>query len=244
MGWTLITGGTAGIGKAIAQYLAQKGPVVITGRNAQRLDEAVSQLNALPTTKFPVEGIQCDGADSEAVEQAANALLERLGAPSGLVHNAGFAVDALHFKQTAQTWTDVMNNNVIAVLNFNRILLPAMMQADGGSIVLMSSVSAMKGNTGQTAYSASKAALIGLAKSLAQETARFGVRVNVVAPGLIATEMVNDIPDDKLKKLKAMIPMRRLGTPEEVAKTVGFLLSEDASYITGQTIVIDGGMIA
>ncbi|MEH1318720.1 SDR family oxidoreductase, partial [Citrobacter farmeri] len=146
--------------------------------------------------------------------------------------------------QNARDWQEVLGNNLVAVVNWNRILLPAMMTQGSGSIVFMSSVTAVKGNSGQTAYAASKAAMIGLTHSLAREVGRFGIRVNCLAPGLIEGEMVQAIPEARLKAMRQNIPLRRLGRTQDVAHAVAFLAGEGSRYLTGQTLVLDGGLSA
>lgn len=152
--------------------------------------------------------------------------------------------DGLHIHQNAQDWQAVLNNNLISAVNWNQTLLPAMMTQGEGSIVFMSSVSALKGNSGQTAYAASKAAMIGLTRSLAREVGRFGIRVNCLAPGLIDGEMVQAIPEAHLKAMRQNIPLRRLGRTQDVARAVAFLAGEESGYLTGQTLVLDGGLSA
>lgn len=133
---------------------------------------------------------------------------------------------------------------MISMINWNRVLLPAMLTQRRGSIVMMSSVSALKGNVGQTAYAASKAAMSGIARSLALEVGRFGIRINCLAPGLIRTEMLEEIPAQKLKEMRQSIPLRRLGETDDVLQAVAFLIGEGSQYMTGQTLVLDGGLSA
>ncbi|EBU3773041.1 SDR family oxidoreductase [Salmonella enterica] len=160
-----------------------------------------------------VEAIQCDGASEEQVHQ------------------------------TAERWRKVMDTNLHALFYWHQSLLPAMFEAKSGSIVFITSVSgAVRGNAGQTAYSASKAAMVGLCRSLALETGRFGIRVNCIAPGVINSELLNTIPADKLKALSRQIPLRRIGQPADVASSVRFFLNEESQWITGQCLVVDGGM--
>lgn len=241
--WILVTGGSRGIGQSLVIELQKNWNVVFTGRSEEGLTGTLSAIRNSSASSW-VKGYACDGKDEKQVEQLALKLLDSFGAPSAIIHNAGITRDALHIHQDAATWHDVIDNNLISIINWNRHLLPAMLQAGRGSVVFMSSVTGLKGNIGQTAYAGSKAAMFGIARSLAHEVGRFGVRVNCVAPGLIDSEMTKAIPEEKLKSLLKNVSLRRLGQPEEVAKTVEFLISDNSQYITGQTITLDGGFSA
>ncbi|WP_369309805.1 SDR family oxidoreductase [Providencia rettgeri] len=241
--WILITGGSRGIGRSLVIELQKNWHVVFTGRSEEGLTETLNAVSNNASGSW-VKGYACDGKDEKQVEQLAHKLLNLFGAPSAIIHNAGIARDALHIHQNADIWQDVMDNNLMSIINWDRHLVPAMLLEGRGSIVLMSSVTGLKGNIGQTAYAASKAAMFGIARSLAHEVGRFGVRVNCVAPGLIDSDMTKAIPDAKLKAMLRTIPLRRLGKPEEVAKTVEFLISDNSRYLTGQTITLDGGFSA
>lgn len=239
--WILITGGSRGIGRALVTGLGQRYNVVFTGRNDSAIQD--TQIHAMAShINHWVQGVVCDGNDEPRVELLAQTFLEKWGAPEAIIHNAGVARDGLHIHQDAALWREVLETNVISMINWNRILLPAMLMQKRGSMVLMSSVSALKGNVGQTAYAASKAAMSGMARSLALEVARFGIRVNCVAPGLIRTEMLEEIPAQKLKELRQSIPLRRLGETDDVLNMVDFLIGEGSQYMTGQTLVLDGGL--
>lgn len=239
--WILVTGGSRGIGQALVTGLGQSWNVVFTGRNEAAINAIQDQCE---NSTHWVKGYACDGSDEERVERLARDLLAEWGAPEAIIHNAGIVRDGLHIHQNAAVWREVLETNVIAMINWNRILLPAMMEQRRGSIVLMSSVSALKGNVGQTAYAASKAAMCGMARSLALEVARFGIRVNCLAPGLIRTAMLEEIPEQKLKALRQSIPLRRPGETEDVLQAVAFLIGEGSQYMTGQTLVLDGGLCA
>jgi len=241
--WMLITGGSRGIGQALVSHLLPEWNIVFTGRSEAGIAHALEKAESLGLPTW-VKGYRCDGSDEAGVEQLATSLLDEFGAPDAIIHNAGMTHDALHIHQSAQDWHSVLGNNLVAVVNWNRILLPAMMMQGGGAIVLMSSVTAIKGNCGQTAYAASKAAMIGLTRSLAQEVGRFGIRVNCLAPGLIEGEMVQAIPEARLKAMRQHIPLRRLGRTQDVARAVAFLAGKGSSYLTGQTLVLDGGLSA
>lgn len=241
--WVLITGGSRGIGQTLVTELLPRWNVVFTGRSAESLVGTQRRAENLQTDTW-VQGYACDGKNEQQVAQLAQRLIDKFGAPSAVIHNAGVTRDALHIHQDAEIWRDVLETNLVAIINWNRVLLPAMMLQGQGAIVLMSSVSAIKGNRGQTAYAASKAAMMGLARSLACEVGRFGIRVNCLAPGLIDSGMTQAVPESKLKAMRQEIPLRRLGHPHEVAKAAEFLIGENSHYLTGQTLILDGGMSA
>jgi len=241
--WILITGGSRGIGQALVTHLLPEWNVVFTGRSEEGIARTQMFAQTLSTGNW-VKGVRCDGKDDARVEHIAGTLIDEFGAPTAIIHNAGMTNDALHIHQRAQDWREILDNNLVSVLNWNRQLLPAMMMQGHGSVVLMSSVTALKGNSGQTAYAASKAAMIGVAHSLAREVGRFGIRVNCLAPGLIEGEMIEAIPETKLKALRQNIPLRRLGSAQDVAQMAAFLIGEGSSYLTGQILVLDGGLSA
>lgn len=241
--WVLVTGGSRGIGQALVTELSKTWNVVFTGRRAEGIANTLSSIENADSETW-VKGFQCDGNDEKQVEALSQSLLDQFGAPRAIIHNAGITRDALHIHQDAEIWRDVLGNNVVSIINWNRKLVPAMLMANYGSIVLMSSITGLKGNTGQTAYAASKAAMMGITRSLAHEVGRFGVRVNCLAPGLIDSDMTQAMPDAKLKAMCRNIPLRRLGQPQEVAKMVAFLIGENSQYLTGQTLVLDGGLTA
>lgn len=241
--WMLITGGSRGIGQALVSHLLPHWNIVFTGRNEAGIARTLEITHSLATSTW-VKGVRCDGSDEASVSTLAASLTEEYGAPAAVIHNAGMTRDGLHIHQNARDWQEVLNNNLIAAVNWNQNLLPAMMTRGGGAIVFMSSVSAIKGNSGQTAYAASKAAMIGLTRSLSREVGRFGIRVNCLAPGLIEGEMIQAIPEAHLKAMRQNIPLRRLGRTQDVARAVAFLAGEESSYLTGQTLVLDGGLSA
>jgi 3-oxoacyl-[acyl-carrier protein] reductase len=238
--WVLVTGGSRGIGRALVEELAKQWNVVFTCRGGLSPGaEVIEYCSGLPGW---VESCVCDGSDEQAVDLVAPQLLARLGAPFAVIHNAGITLDDLHIQQTGERWRQVIDTNLNAIFYWNRHLLPAMMAQGEGAMVLMSSVTGIKGNTGQTAYGASKAAMIGLGKSLALEVARFGIRVNCLLPGIIESEMTQAIPPEALKALRKQIPLRRLGKASEVARATAFLIGDDSRYMTGQSLVLDGGL--
>jgi 3-oxoacyl-[acyl-carrier protein] reductase len=238
--WVLVTGGSRGIGRALVEELAKQWNVVFTCRNSQAQSaEVIEACAGLPGW---VESCVCDGGDEEAVSRVAPDLLARFGAPFAVIHNAGITLDGLHIQQNGDNWRQVIDTNLNAIFYWNRHLLPAMMAEGEGAMVLMSSVSGIKGNIGQTAYAATKAAMIGMGRSLALEVARFGIRVNCLLPGIIESDMTDAIPAEALKALRKQIPLRRLGKANEVARAAVFMIGDDSRYMTGQTLILDGGL--
>ena len=240
--WVLVTGGSRGIGRALVETLARDWNVIFTCRcPGEESQETVDACASLPGR---VEARACDGSDERQIDALAPLLIEKYGAPHAVIHNAGIALDGLHIQQPTADWQQTLNSHLSAVFYWNRRLLPAMILNGDGALVLMSSVTAIKGNPGQTAYAASKAAMIGLCRSLAPELGRFGLRVNCLAPGLIESDMTEAMPAARLEAMRRQIPLRRLGTPEEVARVTAFLIGDDSRYMTGQTLVLDGGLTA
>lgn len=238
--WIAVTGGSRGIGRGLVESLTADGfRVLFTYRSAREKAEDVERASG-----GLAEGEQVDGADREAVTAFVRRAIQRLGAPSALINNAGITRDGALMTSDAAAWSEVIDANLNATAHMTRAFLPAMIEAGGGSIVQMSSVTAIRGNPGQTNYAATKAAMLGFTRALAHEVARFGIRVNAVLPGLIETDMTHAMPEPARRALKAMAPMRRLGRVSEVAECVKFLISDRASYITGQSIVVDGGLTA
>ncbi len=235
----LITGGSRGIGRAICVELAKNlAHVVINFRSNKKAAEETLEL--IQQAGGTGETACFDIANQEETEKNIETLLARHEAIDVLVNNAGETADNLFAFMSSDEWMKVLNTSLQGFYNVTKPVLMKMVSRKKGSIVTISSVSAQIGHRGQTNYSAAKAGLEGACRSLASEVARLGIRVNVVAPGLIETEMLRDVPREMIKQI---IPMGRVGLPEEVAKVVRFLCSDDASYITGQVISVNGGMI-
>ena len=241
MKYALVTGGSRGLGRAICLKVAQMGiPVLI---NYQSNEAAAQEVKALVEAEgVSAELLRFDVRVKQEVDDALSRWEE--AHPDDyiayLVNNAGIRRDGMLFMMPEQDWHDVLDITLNGFYNVTTHLLPKMMmRKHGGRIVNMSSLSGLKGLPGQTNYSAAKAALIGATKALAQEVAPRGVTVNAIAPGFIETDMTKDLPQDELKK---MIPVGRFGRPEEVAALTGFLLSDEAAYITGEVISINGGL--
>jgi 3-oxoacyl-[acyl-carrier protein] reductase len=235
----LVTGGGRGIGRAISLELAKSGyDVVITFRaNRNAAEETVELIRRAGGWG---EAVCFDIADREETEKQIEELFTRHESVEVLVNNAGETADSLFALMSFEEWRRVIDTSLQGFFNVTKPVLKKMISKRKGSIVTLSSVSARLGHRGQTNYAAAKAGLEGACRSLASEVARLGIRVNVVAPGLIATEMLQGLPVEMIKQI---IPMGRTGLPEEVAKVVRFLCSDDASYITGQVIAVNGGMI-
>ncbi len=233
----IVTGGTAGIGRAIAARLAEAGAtVVVFGRNKERGAQVADELKNGSFT-------QVDVADAEAVTAAINKVLETHGKVDILVNNAGITRDNLLMRLSEEHWDEVLDVNLKSAFNTCKAVVRPMMKARSGKIINISSVVGLTGNPGQAHYAASKSGLIGFSKSLARELASRGINVNCVAPGFIETKMTDAIADKHKEALLGAIPLGRMGQPEEIANAVFFLAGENANYITGQTLTVDGGMV-
>ncbi|MEO7647926.1 MAG: 3-oxoacyl-[acyl-carrier-protein] reductase [Gemmatimonadaceae bacterium] len=234
----LVTGSTRGIGRDIAQTLAECGArVAVTGRELARAEEVAAAIGA------SARGFAADMADSAAVARLVTDVEEQIGPIDILVNNAGLTRDNIVVRLKDEDWDAVMNANLRGAFVATRAASRGMMKRRWGRIINISSVVALMGNKGQANYAASKAGLIALTKSVAKELGSRNVLVNAIAPGLIETEMTESMTADARSGLTAMIPLERLGKPRDVSAMVAFLASEQASYITGQVFVIDGGMV-
>ncbi len=236
----MVTGGSRGIGRAICARLAGMGYYVIINYHSGQ-DEAEKTLEMVREKGSNGELLRFDVSKLEEVEEAINGWITGNQGKyiSVLVNNAGIRKDALVMWMKNEEWQDVLNTNLNSFLYVTRILIKDMLLNKWGRIINVVSLSGLKGLPGQANYSAAKAGVIGATKAMAQEVAKKNVTVNAVAPGFIRTDMTKDLDENQLK---AMIPMNRFGTPEEVAEAVGFLASEGASYITGAVISVNGGL--
>ncbi len=234
----IVTGASKGIGRAISLELAKSDYYIVINYLSDRAG-AEQTLSLVQEAGGAAEISQFDVRDSEASSQVVDDIHTRLGSIDILVNNAGIIADGLFVMMSKKNWQSVISTSLDGFYNLTQPVLEKMVRQRRGAIVSISSASALMANRGQANYAAAKAGLIAASRAVASEVARLGIRVNVVAPGLIETAMVKDAP---IANIKALIPMARIGKPAEVAKVVRFLCSADASYITGQTISVNGGM--
>lgn len=237
----LITGAARGIGRAIALKFAEEGASIAFCDLA--MDEvAMKTKSELEALGAKVLAVASDVSSFEGAQGVVDQVMAEFGRIDVLVNNAGITRDNLLVRMTEKEWDDVLRVNLKSAFNYCHATVPVMMRQRGGSIINISSVVGLHGNAGQCNYSASKAGMVALSMSIAKEMGSRGIRANAVAPGFIMTEMTASLPEDVLKKWTSSIPLRRGGTPEEIAKVCCFLASDMSSYVSGQVIAIDGGM--
>src|ERR1700738_2285230 len=238
----IVTGAGRGIGHAIAVRLASEGARVAcvsrTEANAKKTADEINALRANAAKHYTV-----DVADHAVVQKVGAQILEEFAKIDILVNNAGVTRDGLAMRMSVEDWDTVINTNLRGAFNFTQAIMRAMIKQRSGRIINISSVIGLIGNAGQANYAASKAGLIGLTKSLARELASRNITVNAVAPGFITTDMTAGLSDEIKKTIQSQIPLGKTGTPEDVASTLASLASPEASYITGQVVCVDGGMV-
>lgn len=237
----LVTGASRGIGAAVALRLAAEGASVAVNY-AGRVDAASAVVTAIEEADGTAIAVQADVSDPAACAALVDATIARFGQIDILVNNAGITRDGLLVRMSDEDWQSVIDTNLSGAFYLSRSVGKLMMKQRSGSIINMASVVGVMGNAGQVNYAAAKAGLIGMTKSIARELAGRGVRANAVAPGFIATDMTDALPQAAREAAMSTIAMGRLGTPEDIAAAVAFLASDDAAYITGQVIAVDGGM--
>jgi len=236
----LITGGAAGIGYATAERFLEEGAtVIIWDINEEAGAKAIESLNA-PKGRSAFQKV--DVSDYEAVKSAVDSIIAEFGSVDILVNNAGITMDRTLLKMDPATWQKVIDINLTGVFNCTRVCAEHMAEKGSGVVLNASSVVGIYGNFGQTNYVAAKAGLIGMTKTWAKELGKKGIRVNAVAPGFIATEMVKKMPENVVAGINGKTPLGRLGTPEDIANAYLFLASDDAAFITGITLSVDGGL--
>lgn len=238
----LVTGASKGIGKAIALKLASLGADVAVNysSSAEKAEETVKEIAALGRETF---SIKADVSDFNEASEMIKSVEKKFGRIDILVNNAGITKDDLLLKMDEQQWDDVITSNLKSVFNCTKAISRLMLKQRSGRIINISSVVGVAGNPGQGNYAASKAGIIGFSKSVAAELGARGITVNIIAPGYIETDMTGKLNDEIKDMLLQRIPLKRLGKPEDVANLAGFLASDDAAYITGQVIHVDGGMV-
>jgi len=237
----LITGGSRGIGRQVALRLAAEGVAVAVNYNTGEAEAAtiVEEAIALGVNAIAIKGSVADAADADALVAAT---VSQLGSLDILVNNAGITRDNLLMRMAEEDWDAVMDTNLKGAFLCTKAAIRPMLRQRSGRIINMSSVVALTGNAGQANYTAAKAGLIGFTKTVAREVASRGITVNALAPGFIETRMVDELGEDLMKQIMERIPLARFGSTEDVAASVAFLASEDAAYITGQVLSVDGGL--
>lgn len=238
----LITGSKGGIGSAISSQLVDDGYRIIATYFTGNYECALDWFNEKGFSEEQVRLFELDVTNTEQCAERLATLLEEEGTIDVIINNAGITRDGLFKKMQPSAWRDVIETNLNSVFNVTQPLFSAMCEKGNGRVINISSVNGLKGQFGQTNYSAAKAGMIGFSKALAAEGARSGVTVNVVAPGYTGTPMVEDMRPEVLETIKEQIPMRRLATPKEIAQSVSYLVSDAGAYITGETLSVNGGL--
>ncbi len=237
----LVTGASRGIGRAIAEHLAAKGAIVIGTATSENGAAAISEY--LKTSGNIGTGMALNVTEPDSISTVIAAIKEQYGnTPDILINNAGITRDNLLMRMKEDEWSDILQTNLTSVFRLSKAVMRGMMKKRWGRIITIGSVVGTMGNAGQSNYAAAKAGLIGFSKSLGREIALRGITVNVVAPGFIATDMTKALPEEQIEALASQIPAARLGDPNDIAEAVVFLASEGASYITGETLNVNGGM--
>ncbi len=236
----LVTGASRGIGAAIADELGRQGAKTVgTATSEQGADKITQRFKQQNIDGY---GIILNVNDPDGISDALKTMQEKEGAPDILVNNAGITRDNLILRMKEDEWSDIIETNLTAIFRLSKTFLKPMIKKRWGRIISISSVVGTTGNPGQANYAAAKAGMLGFSKSLAQEIAVRNVTVNVVSPGFIDTEMTQCLNEQQREAILSHVPMQRLGRPEDIAKTVAFLASDDAAYITGETIHVNGGL--
>jgi len=237
----LVTGASRGIGQSISMILAQNGAhVVCVSRN---VNDVQSVADKITHQKFNASAVSCDISDSNNVTELVKDIIEKHGRIDILINNAGITRDNLLMRMSEDDWNEVVNVNLKAAFTAIKAASRSMIKQRSGRIINISSVVGLIGNAGQVNYAASKAGLIGMTKSVAREFASRGITANCIAPGYVETQMTNKLTDEVKSSLKEQIPLGRIGNVEDIAYAVAFLASDEASYITGQTLAVDGGIV-
>lgn len=239
--WVLVTAGSRGIGSAIVKELVKQNyKVIFTYKSNVEL--ARDLMHSLNVNGEVCWCYPCDVSDFNSVKKLCETIRENHSIPYAVINNAGITKDALSFAMSIDDWLDVINTNLNSLFYLNHYLLNDMMMQRDGCIININSIAGLRGNVGQTNYAAAKSAQYGFTKSLAREAGNFNIRVNCIAPGLIKTDMLSSVPEKALSQLTKQTPLRKIGEPEDIALMVAFLLGKGGRHITGQTIVIDGGL--
>lgn len=236
----LVTGATRGIGRAIALSLGEQGATVVGTATSENGAETISAF--LKDAGINGAGMVLNVTDADSIEAVVTAVESDFGAPSILVNNAGITRDNLLMRMKDDEWNDIIETNLTPIYKLSKRCLRAMTKARWGRIITITSVVGVMGNAGQTNYAAAKAGVIGFSKSLAREVGARGITVNAVAPGFIDTDMTSSLSEDHKTALLTQVPVKRLGQPEEIAAAVSFLAGQNAGYISGETLNVNGGM--